>query len=58
MPKAQTTSTRKFLSIDGMWRSVVDTQAGAGTWRRRLGAAREPVPASCNDLFPDPGSTG
>jgi beta-glucuronidase len=52
------TATRERKSLDGLWRFALDA-AGAGRdqgWQHGLpGGAREmPVPASYNDVFPEP----
>lgn len=52
------TPTRERKSLNGLWRFTLDAAGdgrGEGWWRQRLPGAREvPVPASYNDLFPDP----
>jgi beta-glucuronidase len=52
------TATRERKSLDGLWRFIVDA-AGAGRaqgWHDRLpaGTREMPVPASYNDVFPEP----
>jgi beta-glucuronidase len=52
------TATRERKSLDGLWRFALDT-AGAGRdrgWPDSLpaGAREIPVPASYNDIFPEP----
>ncbi|MCT9821358.1 beta-glucuronidase [Microbacterium sp. W1N] len=49
------TSTREVLNLDGLWRFDLDAAVGEEPWRATLRTTREaPVPASYNDLFPDP----
>src|SRR3954469_23182613 len=52
------TATRERKSLDGLWRFMVDaTSTGRGQgWPDGLpsGSREVPVPASYNDLFPDP----
>jgi beta-glucuronidase len=51
------TATRERKSLDGLWRFTLDA-AGAGRegWQYGLpaGARGIPVPASYNDVFPEP----
>jgi beta-glucuronidase len=52
------TATRERKSLNGLWRFMLDPD-GAGRargWHERLpaGAREIPVPASYNDIFPDP----
>jgi beta-glucuronidase len=58
MLRPRETPTRELISLNGLWRFAVDTE-GAGRaddwWRQALPGGREaPVPASYNDLFPEP----
>jgi beta-glucuronidase len=52
------TPTRELTSLNGLWRFAVDADGAGrddGWWRHALPGGREaPVPASYNDLFPDP----
>jgi len=52
------TPTRERKSLNGLWRIALDPDGQGrveGWWRQRLPGSREvPVPASYNDLFPDP----
>ncbi|MEV5440656.1 beta-glucuronidase [Streptomyces sp. NPDC052682] len=58
MLRPRETPTRERTSLNGLWRFAVDTDGAGradGWWRRPLPGRREaPVPASYNDLFPDP----
>lgn len=58
MLRPRDTPTRECTSLNGLWRFAVDTEGEGradGWWRRPLPGRREaPVPASYNDLFPDP----
>ncbi|PTH83606.1 beta-glucuronidase [Streptomyces sp. A244] len=58
MLRPRDTPTRERTSLNGLWRFAVDTDGvgrADGWWRRPLPGRREaPVPASYNDLFPDP----
>jgi len=54
MLSVRTTPTRDVVVLDGLWRFVLDTTAGAEPWTGRLASDLEvPVPASYNDLFVD-----
>ncbi|MFF6879991.1 beta-glucuronidase [Streptomyces sp. NPDC012474] len=58
MLRPRDTPTRECTSLNGLWRFAVDTKGvgrADGWWRHTLPGRREaPVPASYNDLFPDP----
>ncbi|MER0484701.1 beta-glucuronidase [Streptomyces sp. Edi2] len=58
MLRPRDTPTRECTSLNGLWRFAVDTDGvgrSDGWWRHTLPGRREaPVPASYNDLFPDP----
>ncbi|WP_404952740.1 beta-glucuronidase [Streptomyces sp. 147326] len=58
MLRPRDTPTRECTPLNGLWRFAVDTDGVGrtdGWWRRALPGRREaPVPASYNDLFPDP----
>jgi beta-glucuronidase len=58
MLRPRDTPTRERTSLNGLWRFAVDTDGAGrvdGWWRHPLPGRREaPVPASYNDLFPDP----
>jgi beta-glucuronidase len=58
MLRPRDTPTRECTSLSGLWRFAVDTDGvgrADGWWRHALPGRREaPVPASYNDLFPDP----
>ncbi|OEJ37086.1 beta-glucuronidase [Streptomyces agglomeratus] len=58
MLRPRATPTRESTSLNGLWRFAVDTDGVGrtdGWWRHPLPGRREaPVPASYNDLFPDP----
>ncbi|MDQ0957976.1 beta-glucuronidase [Streptomyces sp. B4I13] len=58
MLRPRDTPTRECTSLNGLWRFAVDTEGvgrADGWWRHTLPGRREaPVPASYNDLFPDP----
>lgn len=58
MLRPRDTPTRECTSLNGLWRFAVDTDGVGrtdGWWRHALPGRREaPVPASYNDLFPDP----
>jgi beta-glucuronidase len=52
------TPTRERRSLNGLWDFALDASGegrSAGWWRQPLAGARQaPVPASYNDIFPDP----
>ncbi len=52
------TATRERKSLNGLWRFALDAAGagrGQGWWEGLPAAAREmPVPASYNDVFPEP----
>ncbi|MFF6779857.1 beta-glucuronidase [Streptomyces sp. NPDC012510] len=58
MLRPRDTPTRERTSLNGLWRFAVDTDGVGrtdGWWNGTLPGRREmPVPASYNDLFPDP----
>src|SRR5215210_1166894 len=62
MLRPRDTPTRERRSLNGLWDFAVDTSGegrSAGWWRQRLARAREvPVPASYNDIFPEPDMHG
>jgi beta-glucuronidase len=55
---ARDTPTRERRSLNGLWDFALDSSGegrSAGWWRQRLAGARQiPVPASYNDIFPEP----
>jgi beta-galactosidase/beta-glucuronidase len=50
------TATRERKSLDGLWRFALDAAGRAQGWQDGLpaGARQMPVPASYNDVFPEP----
>jgi len=56
MLKPQDGPTRELVSLNGLWRFALDTEAGDSPWQSTLIGEREvAVPASYNDQFVDAG---
>jgi beta-glucuronidase len=54
MLKPQSSPTRELVSLDGLWRFVVEHDEASASWTSLVdGALEAPVPASYNDLFVD-----
>jgi beta-glucuronidase len=58
MLRPRDTPTRERRALNGLWDFRIDTSGegrGAGWWRQPLASSRQiPVPASYNDIFPEP----
>src|SRR3954451_3152561 len=55
MLKPRNTPSREVVSLDGLWSFATDAMVGADPFTGPLQTTLEaPVPASYNDLFPDP----